>query len=408
MYLKQIVIFTDRFPFGKSESFFENELAYLANQYEQVILFPLDSANSNISRKTPENVKVINPVFFNFKSKKELIRKGICNTSPILPFIIEFFKSNCWKSGNKTWNLFSYCLVSRTLLKTLKKEQQRFETSSVLYFYWGLRWSQVLPLLPKNPEMKILVRFHGSDLYEHTNHNYIPFREKQLRRTDWNVFISEMGRKYLIDRYPFIATKSSVERIGTKDFGLNPYLKTTEIHLVSCSNMVALKRLHLIAQSLAFLGVPVKWTHLGDGPLFNEIKNITESLPPHIHVDLAGAKSHSDLMMFYKSKPIDLFLNVSSSEGVPVSVMEALSFGIPVIATDVGGTQEIVDNTVGSLVNANITPDALANEIKKCVNNTDYMDFRRKARTRWAEMSNEEILIPNFFKKLVCLQQPNI
>jgi Glycosyltransferase len=402
-HLKQIIIFTDRYPYGKSESFFENELAYLAKQYEQVILFPIDSANNNFKRQTPGNVVIIKPVYFNFKSKKELIRKGICNSSPILPFIIEFFKSNCWKSANKTWNLIAYGLVSRALLNAFSKEQWQFEKSSVLYFYWGLRWSQVLPFLPLNFEKKILIRFHGSDLYEYTNHNYIPFRDKQVRRADWIAFISEMGRKYLIERYPSATSKSSVERLGTKDYGLNPYHKTAKIHLVSCSNMVALKRLHLIVESLAFFDVPVKWTHLGDGPLFMEIKKAIESLPSSIQIDLVGAKSHSDLMMFYKSNSIDLFVNVSSSEGVPVSVMEALSFGIPVIATDVGGTQEIVDNTVGSLVDANITPEALVIEIKKCLNNPDYMDLKKNARTRWEQMSNEEILIPNFFKKLASL-----
>ena len=47
---------------------------------------------------------------------------------------------------------------------------------------------------------------------------------------------------------------------------------------------------------------------------------------------------------------IDLFLNVSESEGIPVSIMEAISAGIPVIATDVGGTSEIVNDSFGTLI----------------------------------------------------------
>ena len=46
--------------------------------------------------------------------------------------------------------------------------------------------------------------------------------------------------------------------------------------------------------------------------------------------------------------PVDLFLTVSANEGIPVSIMEAQSFGIPVIATDVGGISEIVNNVNGS------------------------------------------------------------
>ncbi|NJK95527.1 MAG: glycosyltransferase [Bacteroidales bacterium] len=54
-----------------------------------------------------------------------------------------------------------------------------------------------------------------------------------------------------------------------------------------------------------------------------------------------------------------MFLNTSLSEGVPVSVMEALSFGLPVIATDVGGTGELINDEVGMLINPEISPALL-------------------------------------------------
>lgn len=45
-----------------------------------------------------------------------------------------------------------------------------------------------------------------------------------------------------------------------------------------------------------------------------------------------------------------MFINVSSSEGLPVSIMEACSFGIPIIATNVGGTAEIVQAGVNGIL----------------------------------------------------------
>lgn len=59
----------------------------------------------------------------------------------------------------------------------------------------------------------------------------------------------------------------------------------------------------------------------------------------------------------------DLFLNISESEGVPFSIMEALSAGIPVMATDVGGTAEIIDDTVGRLLPKELTPVLLRQEL---------------------------------------------
>ena len=46
----------------------------------------------------------------------------------------------------------------------------------------------------------------------------------------------------------------------------------------------------------------------------------------------------------------DLFVNMSLSEGIPVSIMEAISFGIPIIATNVGGNAEIVNDETGVLI----------------------------------------------------------
>ena len=60
-----------------------------------------------------------------------------------------------------------------------------------------------------------------------------------------------------------------------------------------------------------------------------------------------------------------MFINVSSTEGIPVSIMEAMSFGIPVIATAVGGTPEIVNNENGYL----LSKDPSAKELAEVIQN---------------------------------------
>jgi glycosyltransferase involved in cell wall biosynthesis len=62
---------------------------------------------------------------------------------------------------------------------------------------------------------------------------------------------------------------------------------------------------------------------------------------------------HSEVHAVYRSQKVDGFILLSDSEGIPVSIMEALSYGIPVIATDTGGVSEIVTDTNGILLPSN-------------------------------------------------------
>ena len=77
-----------------------------------------------------------------------------------------------------------------------------------------------------------------------------------------------------------------------------------------------------------------------------------------------GRTDNETIHRFYAENHIDLFINVSKSEGVPVSIMEAISYGIPVLATDVGGTAEIVTDAIGKLMNKDLGPAELAKYIK--------------------------------------------
>src|SRR5262245_49325952 len=48
----------------------------------------------------------------------------------------------------------------------------------------------------------------------------------------------------------------------------------------------------------------------------------------------------------------DAFLLTSISEGIPLTLIEAMAAGLPIVSTDVGGVPEVVDNTTGLLASA--------------------------------------------------------
>jgi glycosyltransferase involved in cell wall biosynthesis len=291
----------------------------------------------------------------------------------------------------------------RSLLSEIRNRYliQFFNEFDILYFYWGLRWSQIIPFLPEDLKPKIIVRFHGSDLYEHTNNGYIPWRYHQLLRIDSAIAISYSGKKYIEEQYPFLNGRIFISRIGTKDYGQNPFIKSDTIRIISCSNLVAVKRVGLIVTALGFLKKRVEWIHFGDGPQRKEIEKLLARLPDNINRNLAGAVKHEELMNYYKTMPADLFLNVSSSEGLPVSIMEAMSFGIPVIATDVGGTAEIVSDKTGLLIGKDFSPSELAVKIEELINRSDFIALRRSAREEWEQKSMADKVYPDFLNHLL-------
>jgi len=87
---------------------------------------------------------------------------------------------------------------------------------------------------------------------------------------------------------------------------------------------------------------------------------------------------NAQIMEFYNTNNVDLLINTSSSEGIPVSIMEAQSFGIPVIATDTGGTAEIITKETGILLPVDFDIAGLARKIEYLLN----LDLSEKARMK--------------------------
>jgi glycosyltransferase involved in cell wall biosynthesis len=147
---------------------------------------------------------------------------------------------------------------------------------------------------------------------------------------------------------------------------------------------------HLILEVIGQLPYKINWTHFGSGPLFAEIQEKAKKLPDSVEVNLKGEVDNMEIIGYYASNPVDLFINLSLSEGIPVSIMEAFSFGIPALATDVGGTREIVNEETGILIPPDIHPAEIAQKISGYYQSgeTARASFREKAYACWKTRYN--------------------
>lgn len=241
---------------------------------------------------------------------------------------------------------------------------------TTVYSFWGMGVGMLVPWI-KPRVSSVNLRLHRYDLYEEES-GYLPFRPALFRRTDRILAISDSARRYLLESYPRerLDEKIFVRRLGSAEplsaSGSTPVRVGHTI--VSCSYVIAVKRVERILDALEQLPpeAAVTWIHFGGGALEAELRRRAALVNrPGLTIEIRGATPHEEVINFYRTNQVSAFVNVSASEGVPVSIMEAISYGIPAVATDVGGTAEIVgaELRTGELVPADFTASELAGKL---------------------------------------------
>lgn len=237
--------------------------------------------------------------------------------------------------------------------------------------------------------------------FKHKNIDKIHFISYKMR----DIYFNEIRNLGISND---ILNQNQITYLGSiKEFpSMNSFSSDNVFRICSCSGVTPVKRLHLIAQALELWnGGDIEWTHLGGGPLQNEIAGLAEKVcinNPSVKIRLLGQKTNKEVQKYYTENPVDLFVNVSAAEGLPVSIMEAASYGIPILATDVGGTSEIVSDKTGRLVEKSITPSELCaaiSDINK-LSNENIKDMRNNAATLWQERFNALICAEAFYMNL--------
>lgn len=104
---------------------------------------------------------------------------------------------------------------------------------------------------------------------------------------------------------------------------------------------------------------------LGDGELRSEVEAQVRQLGLENHVKIAGQVNN----VLEQLEGFDLFVSSSLWEGLPTVIMEAMAVGVPVIATDIPGSREMISHRKNGWLVAPAAPSSLANAINKLIEN---------------------------------------
>jgi len=101
----------------------------------------------------------------------------------------------------------------------------------------------------------------------------------------------------------------------------------------------------------------IKLVIVGDGPLATELRALVEELDLKDHVYFTGEQSEIEKIL----PELNVYVMSSIAEGIPLAILEAMSVGLPIVSTEVGGIPELLENNKQGLLVPAQDSEALAN-----------------------------------------------
>lgn len=410
--MKSIFLFTHSYPYGKDEeTFLSAEIDIVSRRKIDLTIIPLKKRGQLSA--LPIEIK---------------LNKTLAETSYVGRFVIfikmllsplfwkiPFQDKHSPKSPRQYYYAIKYLYGSFMIKHFIVFNKSMIPDNSIIYCYW-FNHSSLGAVLAKlyNPtsfNFKIITRGHGFDVFEDKVGMYFPYRQLNLKFIDHVYTVSNAGKHFLEKKYAGFNKKISVARLGTlpiKNYSVQ--IKGDTLSFLSCSSIIPLKRVELIFNSILKYSIEnphkiIKWTHFGSGYGFNDLKNLVKrNSLINLVVDLKGFVDNNIIREILAKERFDMFINLSISEGVPVSIMEAISVGIPVLATDVGGNNEIVTSETGLLLQENFTQNSFNLAVNELIALED--SLRESAYSFYMTNFNAEVNYSAFYNELLNEAEP--
>lgn len=382
----ELVLLTHEFPFGNSEtSFIEPELPFLLQHFNltKVVTFRSKSDLTSLLPSSIEVVEVAENQSIGFISKL----KAICHYYFWRWLFNEGFKvlKSAGLNGFKLVlsQFFKYFGLARVLKDKIDSQDV------LLYSYWFDHWTVAGSIYKRNynKKAKVISRAHRYEIDKNTNpFPTFPFLRIQSESMSLVSFISAKWKGQFVNGRP-IEKISRVSRMGVEKQNSQILEPIKPYKVVSISANIPVKQMIKQAQVLAKIGLNIEWHHFGGDKNINPFENIIRGTS--VTYKNHGFVQFKDLIDWLKNNPLHFLLSTSKIEGIPVSMMECLSLGIPIIALDVGGISEIVNSTTGVLCPNNIEVDEFAGVVKNAL--LDYQ-FTGKSRLELRRFQEENFL----------------
>lgn len=379
-----LYIFVTVFPYGYAENFIEKELQEICSEYERIyIVIPQFQIidQSIIRYSIPQNATIV-PLQTRVKLVHKIKALFYWLKPPIRNEIKHFRNSYKLNFGFNHFKIITGFMASGIafsdlFLKALKHHNHPPDKTTIYSYWFTFATWGLTRIKLAFPDYNTGTRVHGWDcFFNRSKENYLPLRPNTIETLDWICPISETGKAHLIEKIKGVP----IDKIHVHNLGVEISPKEYPIHfqpgiirILSVSFVHFVKRMHLIIDALACIDdIEIEWTHIGNWSpqtiwLHDSAKEKLGS-KKNIKYSFTGEQKIEEVRSFMEQRKADFLLCTSESEGIPVSMMEASAYGMPIISTAVGGVPEIVfDGETGFLLPPNPSPEQIALALREIV-----------------------------------------
>jgi len=250
------------------------------------------------------------------------------------------------------------------------------DTFSTKSFYYAFATSQVSRLLGK----KYIPILRGGDLptrirksprlskmiFNHSYKNVAPSNYLKTAFEKQGYIVDYIPNILEIDRYKY----KTREKLKPKLLWVRAF-KHLYNPILAIEVLLLLKEKYPKA-TLCMIG-PAK------DDSFEQVKDKVKTIGLENDVEFTGVLSKED--WHKKAEDCDIFINTTNFDNTPVSVMEAMALGLPVVSTDVGGMPFLIESGIDGILVEKENAEVMSNEISKLIKNNN-VGISKKAREK--------------------------
>jgi len=278
--------------------------------------------------------------------------------------------------GKKSKNLLhqnSYNLILNCV-RSLKLSLKlcRINKYEVIIAWGGIPSGYIAWILKSLYKIRYIVLLRGSDVPFHEQKWFwldtlffqftTPFVWKNANKVIANSVLLKQTANFIA---PNQTIKVITNGVDTEFFIPNSKSGHQELIILAVGRLSKIKGYDILIRAVSMLDIKFKLWIVGDGSEIQNLKQLTKELDVESKIHFFGHIGKNELLLLYQQAT--LFCITSHNEGMSNAMLEAMSCGLPIISTDIGGSTELVQGN-GIIIRKNSIDD-LYHAIKKLVNN---------------------------------------